>query len=427
MIDKFITSRFLLEDHPIKKLSRKFQKVYLEGVGEVLHSLCASNANARFCYDCLCRNLAGEELGYAWNSHGEFPHARRAQKLRRDGFHFFRMSQAFWWDVFRIASISKFHLNDDTLKFLLNKSSNWASKKYLRASWNYFENGEPSGLLPSQLCAIYEQDKLFSSIPKKRFVVVGTMSAGKSTLINALVGRKITMTKTVVCTSNIAYLYNKPFVDGFVYSDGSSHLYSDTVESNKSDIPHIALHFNGVLGKEPIILVDTPGVDYAYDETHRKKTRVVLEKGSYDVIICVINAPYIESEGENALIAQVSKIKNKKKIFVLNQLDRFEAEDDSIEENIRKIKSMLKDMKEDAEIVPFSAKTVFLLKKGCSESLSDLEKRELENLKMKFSSSVLYDLNFWGTGRRSKENDFYSLAGITNLETIIVNQINEKN
>ena len=40
-------------------------------------------------------------------------------------------------------------------------------------------------------------------------LVTATMSAGKSTLINALIGKKIVRTSQEVCTGNLCYIYNQ--------------------------------------------------------------------------------------------------------------------------------------------------------------------------------------------------------------------------
>lgn len=58
----------------------------------------------------------------------------------------------------------------------------------------------------------YRANKDFFSKDEKRIIVTANMSAGKSTLINALVGKPIARTSQEVCTGNVCYLFNKAYV-----------------------------------------------------------------------------------------------------------------------------------------------------------------------------------------------------------------------
>ena len=133
------------------------------------------------------------------------------------------------------------------------------------------------------------------------------------------------------------------------------------------------------------------------------------------------NGPYIERNGENDLIDHVLKQKNKKILFIFNQLDRFDPADDSIEESLKQFKRLLKNKKSEAGIVPISAKAAYLLKKEMKSTLSKFEEVELRSLKEKMSS-IFYDFGMYGTGVCSKEEDFFARSGLTNLETIILNK-----
>ena len=98
------------------------------------------------------------------------------------------------------------------------------------------------------------------------------MSAGKSTLVNALVGHKVAKVKTTVCTTALSYLYNNPFRETVLYSDGTSFVISIGNEITQENIPNKAIKFMGSLESLPIVITDTPGVDYAYDSSHKKIT-----------------------------------------------------------------------------------------------------------------------------------------------------------
>ena len=53
--------------------------------------------------------------------------------------------------------------------------------------------------------------------PTRTILLTANMSAGKSTLLNALVGKQISKTQNAACTAKCHYIYSKAFEDGFNY------------------------------------------------------------------------------------------------------------------------------------------------------------------------------------------------------------------
>lgn len=67
---------------------------------------------------------------------------------------------------------------------------------------------------------IYEiicNNRKFMHLPEKRIMITANMSAGKSTLLNALAGKKVNKTQNDTCTAKIHYLMNKAGEDRFSY------------------------------------------------------------------------------------------------------------------------------------------------------------------------------------------------------------------
>lgn len=187
-----------------------------------------------------------------------------------------------------------------------------------------------------------------------------------------------------------------------------------------SEQPHIGLHFTGDIGQFSLVLIDTPGVDYAYADSHKKNTALALKQGNYDAIICVVNAPYVERTGENELLNKVLGIKDKKKLIIFNQLDKFCPDDDSIDLSLKQFKKNIKNKSSDAKVIPLSARFAYLLKREMNGEISQIEVQELTVFKEKMSS-LFYDLGLYGTDVRSKEKDFFAISGLNNLETNIIN------
>lgn len=422
-MQKLITSNIIPADHPINGLSMKLKVKYLRGLGEALYGIEPNSQmgyKAKFCYDALCEYFIGEKMEDGWSQTKNNKHIKEVQALNRSGLRFFRMSDCFWWDVYRIAYQTGLPISYDVYDKVFKKTTGFFTKKFREAAKNHFFGNGDGKVLPASLTQQSFAELSFHQRPIKRVLIVGTMSAGKSTLVNAMVGHKVAKVKTTVCTTALSYLYNNPFRDTVLYSDGSSFINSIDKDVALENLPNKAIKFIGGLESQPIVITDTPGVDYAYDSSPKKITYDAIERGDYDILVCVNNGPYIERNGENELIDHILKQKNRKFLFIFNQLDRFDPADDSIEESLKQFKTLLKSKKSEAIVIPFSAKAAYLLKKETMYSLSKYEEAELRSLKEKMSS-IFYDFGMYGTGICSHEDDFFARCGLTNLETTILN------
>ena len=63
----------------------------------------------------------------------------------------------------------------------------------------------------------WKQNRAFLKSDPIKVIVTANMSAGKSTLLNALVGKKVNKTQNEACTAKIHYIKNKPFEDSLCY------------------------------------------------------------------------------------------------------------------------------------------------------------------------------------------------------------------
>lgn len=224
-------------------------------------------------------------------------------------------------------------------KFLSRKQTSLLTDLFA-ILWN--ENEVPSRLsFAEELINQFRVNRRFLDKPLTRILVTATMSAGKSTLINAFVGADVLEARNEACTNRTHRVFNKP------YDDGKVNRVNDD----------IAIYIEAFSGKR-ICFIDTPGVNSTQHPTHREITQAEIRAGQYDVIFYVFNARYtgVTDDDSHLLYVLENKPPDLSVIFILNQLDAFN-EDDSIDESINKLRKFLDECGVREPIIcPISAK-----------------------------------------------------------------------
>lgn len=246
----------------------------------------------------------------------------------------------------------------------------------------------------------FRSNRTFDSQTEKRYLVTANMSAGKSTLINAIIGKPMMATAQEACTANVCFLYNKPFEDNALHLLGPSlnlqATYQVLRQPEQINTRHIASYFRS--WNQPakrICLVDTPGVNSAVHRQHGRLTKTALMEEPCHYLIYVLNANRLGTEEELRYLQFVANTVSKDKIiFVLNKLDSFKQQEDSIEESIEAVRNDLMSLGYQKPLIcPISAYFAFLIKmKYHREPLTEEENDEYELYAKKFSKPA-YDLS----------------------------------
>lgn len=191
--------------------------------------------------------------------------------------------------------------------------------------------------------------------------VVATMSAGKSTLINAMLGEKLMPSRQEACTAIITRIQDNdaPVWQAEVYGkDGQliethEKLTYQTMERLNGD-EHVSMI--KASGNIPfvtaddisLVLIDTPGPNNARDPEHRKVQSEFLGKSSKSLILYIMEGTF-GSDDDNALLERVAasmsvggKQSKDRFIFVVNKMDDRRKEDGDTEQTLDKIRSYLK-------------------------------------------------------------------------------------
>jgi len=268
-----------------------------------------------------------------------------------------------------------------------------------------------------------------------RITVTGTMSAGKSTFINALTGKLISNSQNVACTSKIHTVINKVFEDGYTYeydhdlelTATKDELLNDN-DMNASDNIIVGTHFVGALGAHRIVICDSPGVNYSENKAHGDITDKLISRRNYDLLIYIMNATQLGTNDDDAHLDFVKKSKGRRPvIFVINKIDNLDNDEEDYQDIvIRQGKILEKKGFKNPVICPVSSRAGFFSKRYSEGVLSRTEKRELNNYIDKFEEMGLsnyYEKQFKGLridDYQSEEEQLYKTSGLAYLERIII-------
>lgn len=222
--------------------------------------------------------------------------------------------------------------------------------------------------------------------------VVATMSAGKSTLINALLRQKLMPAKHEACTATITEIKDND-ADHFMAKvyDSSGNLIQthpeltfEIMDSLNSNPEVSKIHVEGnipfVTAEDvSLVLVDTPGPNNSRDPEHKAATYRMLSESSKTVVLYILNATQLAVNDDYNLLSHVAdsmKVGGKQSrdrfIFVVNKLDEFKKGEDSIDAAITKVRDYLRDNGiENANIYPASALTALNIRTILAESDDD--------------------------------------------------------
>jgi GTPase Era involved in 16S rRNA processing len=266
--------------------------------------------------------------------------------------------------------------------------------------------------------------------------VVATMSAGKSTLINAMIGTKLMPSKQAACTAMIARIKDIKGENEFklkVYDVNNKDLeapgiatldtlciYNDCPIKYKctnstpkcpeaplkpDDCPYMdkKIPYVGSVclsGNIPftesndvsLVLIDTPGPNAARDKRHKEVQSQFLEKSSKALVLYIMTGEF-GTDDDNTLLKRVAdsmtvggKKSKDRFIFVVNKLDDRKKEDGELEDTLKKVEDYLANHKiKNPNIFPAAARPALYirLKKNLGNTadaeVSKLAQRAIED------------------------------------------------
>lgn len=240
-----------------------------------------------------------------------------------------------------------------------------------------YMDGEPD----SKLKAVYPQlnnwrkNVSYLKRPESVILFAANMSAGKSTLINAIIGKKVNRSLSQACTAKLHYVCNKAIEDGFTYeydylldlNADYETLMEDNTSNDSSEIV-VGTAFNLLVPTDKrICYIDTPGANFSRDSSHRAIAYGAIKSAEYNTLVYAFSAGNTGINDEFEYLAYIKQNYRKgcRLIFVLNKLDEYNESEDSIEESLKKIDADLKKVGfTNYELYPVSGYAGYLAKRS---------------------------------------------------------------
>lgn len=224
-------------------------------------------------------------------------------------------------------------------------------------------------------------------------LVMGTVSSGKSTLINALLGQQILPGRNEACTAKAFYILNDDSAEHtrlyITYANGKTIVREENIASaiewaNKDKrVTDVFLRgpVKDVRNRDKaLLIVDTPGPNNARDMSHGGILEDTLSRITEGLTVYVINAAYRGTCDDRDLLKQLhASLKQHPKmkvLFVINQADKLDAERESIEGMVLETVDYLKENGfHRPNLIPTSALAACMFQKALDEKRMSRKER----------------------------------------------------
>lgn len=193
--------------------------------------------------------------------------------------------------------------------------------------------------------------------------VVATMSAGKSTLINAMLGTKLMPSKQEACTAIITRI--KDISESYGWWQAEAYNQKGNIVETHKELTYSTMELLNanenvseikVEGNIPfvssedvsLVLIDTPGPNNSRDPHHKKVQSEFLGKSSKSLVLYIMTGEF-GVDDDNTLLKRVAdsmavggKQSKDRFIFVVNKLDDRKKEDGDTEHTLERVREYLK-------------------------------------------------------------------------------------
>lgn len=429
----------MLKEHPILTEKHSYKHKYINVLEYFVRKYSPGDLWANAVLKLYKEKLLDNPQDYTYGEFDLFKQSEPVIKTKFKPFRFFSYRYCLIIDCVFINAISDKAKGEQIYSELSNIYYRRHEKK-TRQVFDSLYNADISLARFEQITYMVECWKKnieFLSEEPTKVLITANMSAGKSTLLNALIGKKVNKTQNEACTAKIHYIVNKPFEDGFCYEfDHVLNLdadYKTLMEDNQKNTSQkiIVGTFFRTVGKEAkrIWLIDTPGVNSSQNVGHRELTERIIIDTYADLLIYLLNGESIGTEDDRRHLLFLRENYNGKILFVVNKLDRFREKEDSVSETLDTVVRDLSDIGfEDPYVVPVSSYAAYLAKLSiCGESLDEDEQYEFNLMSRKlrkpeYQFNTYFPESIQSSIQLTEDDEKYQLlmhSGVLELENIV--------
>ncbi len=244
--------------------------------------------------------------------------------------------------------------------------------------------------------------------------VIATMSSGKSTLINALLGQELVPSKAGACTATVAHIKDDDEMQNWTAEcldkngrviEKNNHLTSEAMTRYNDNTKITDIYVEGDIPfvsseNMQLVLIDTPGPNNSRTEAHKNLTYRVIKSDQMPMVMYIMNATQLFTNDDESLVRAVAEaIKSQhgkqardRFIFILNKADTIDtAIDGAIQDTVEDAKKYLAEKGiEDANVYPVSAEVAKVIRMHNADiPLTKMQKLTLRNAPIVFEDMHL--------------------------------------
>ena len=266
-------------------------------------------------------------------------------------------------------AVENYNHNTNSFKILfrrnVNKSNSNSSKDKIEKLRELYAEMRSENCPFEELRTDKNIEKSFNTALDTEFeiAVVATMSSGKSTLINAMLGTELLPARNEATTATIARIHDEDdekVFHGIVYDKDDNEitsLESLTLENMNqfNDDPNTARIeiYGNIVGISSqslkLVLTDTPGPNNSRTDEHKNHTYRLIKDSKYKpMVLYILNGTQLETNDDNSLLTDIANAMrdggrqaSDRFIFVLNKADEFDTENEDVQKYINKTKDYL--------------------------------------------------------------------------------------
>ncbi len=338
-----LLKHWIAHNHPVSELSMDKRNVYLKGMGAALHAVMGSDSNLATFFGVWTHSVLGQSSSTQdFFEAGSICDIKRAIRVENKWWQFCRVRDTFFFDLMYLATFDGDYSRASRVAGFFNKGFGGSIKRHALSFSRFpgcISDGSSISVSSSQI-ALLKENMAVSLGAFYKVLVVANVSAGKSTLINALTGKRFCRSSNLPCTGKVHYVFNRRIGQSALFRRGEQ--FYEINHSGFLNFDSISFPFHVGWEGVPICFIDSPGMNNSENGDHASLSYSVIKKGEYDLLLYVSNAQYFDTVDERKALETVYKFANKKRVlFVLNQLDSFNPETDSISRMMASFRSIL--------------------------------------------------------------------------------------